>query len=58
MLPPLSRKFLEDKNRLEAWREETAGRHPIPDELWKAAVFPGERAWFEPRSRWLRSDCG
>lgn len=34
---PLSPQFLEDKNRLDAWRE-TAGRHPIPDGLWKAAV--------------------
>ncbi len=34
---PLSPQFLEDKNRLDVWRE-TAGRHPIPDGLWKAAV--------------------
>jgi hypothetical protein len=38
MLVPLSRRFLEDKNRLEAWRKETGGRRRIPDELWKAAV--------------------
>jgi hypothetical protein len=39
MLLQLSPQFLEDKNRLDAWRQ-TAGRRPIPDGLWKAAVSP------------------
>jgi hypothetical protein len=37
MLPQLSPQFMEDKHRLDVWRE-TAGRRPIPDGLWKAAV--------------------
>ena len=37
MLLPLSPQFVEDKNRFDAWRQ-TAGRRPIPDGLWKAAV--------------------
>lgn len=38
MPPVLSPQFLEDKKRLDAWRETRPKRSPIPAHLWKRAV--------------------
>ena len=48
----------EVRTRFENWRQNRQGKHPIPDELWSAAIEVARRDGVNPTAAALHLDGG